>query len=122
MNEQTAVLQETMKGFEAELNRQGRTLSEMSSSLQVLVRLEQSHSHILDQLKSGSITMTGHEKRIQDLETKMPPLLEMRRWVVGGILAGIGMMGIALVKLVVVDTKSASLPQIIYVTPTVTTK
>lgn len=49
------------------------------------------------------------EKRLTALEIAMPPLQEMRRWVVAGILAGLGMMLLALVKMVLVD------PHVVYV-------
>lgn len=109
--------------FRSELGRQGDTLKAISDSLRILTRLEESHTHVLEQLKNGSMTMTDHERRLQDVEKTLPALIETRKWVIGGIIAGVSMIGIALMKLVIVDpaaaaaAKDSGRPQIIYVTP-----
>lgn len=89
-----------MQHMHEELVRQSKTLESISQSLQLLAKVEQSQIHINERLKDGGTKIGDHEKRLAELEAKMPGLVEVRRWVVGGILAGIGMMAIAVVKLV----------------------
>jgi hypothetical protein len=120
------LLDANMKHFESELKRHGDMLSSISQSLQTLARVEQSQVEIKDRLKEGSVKLTEHEKRIvlveaiipqvvsnaRDLgdvdkrliavETALPSLVETRRWVIAGILAGVAMIGVALIKLIFV--------------------
>lgn len=42
----------------------------------------------------------NQEERLRVIENDMPQLLETRKWVVGGIITGVGMMLVALLKLV----------------------
>jgi ABC-type uncharacterized transport system fused permease/ATPase subunit len=42
------------------------------------------------------------ELRVKDLELAMPGLKELRGWVIGGICSGVGMIGFAVFKLVLV--------------------
>lgn len=112
------IIQAGMVGLAKEQERQGETLKDIGRALEVLAKIEQAHSHVVDQLRSGSIRMTDHEDRIRKMEQQIPPLLELRRWVVTGILAGLSMMGVALMKLVIVDpARSAQPPQVIYMSP-----
>lgn len=94
-----------------ETKRNADALVSVSDSLRMLTSVEQQQRHILDSLKEGSIKMTDHEKRLQVVEQHLPALLEMRKWVVTGVLAGVGMMGAALVKLVIVDVPRFAYPQ-----------
>ena len=87
----------------AETKRNADAVVAINESLHVLTRLETAQTNVLDRLKEGSIRMTDHEKRIQTIEQRMPGLNELRSWVIGGVLAGVGMMGAALLKLVIID-------------------
>jgi hypothetical protein len=89
--------------IQEEFKRQGATLSGINQSLQVLARVEQSQVHISERLKEGSTKLSDHEIRLAKIESRMPGLAEMRRWVVGGILSGVAMIGVALVKLVIIS-------------------
>lgn len=87
----------------AETKRNADAVVAINESLHILTRLEQAQGNVLDSLRDGRIKMEQHERRLIDIEKEMPALKEARRWVVTGVLAGIGMMGLALVKLVLVD-------------------
>lgn len=87
----------------SETKRNADAVEQINQSLRVLTRLEQAHGTVLDKLKEGSMRMTDHEGRLLTIEKYMPGLLETRKWVVGGVLAGIAMIGGALFKLVILD-------------------
>ena len=87
----------------SETKRNADAVVAINESLHVLTRPETAQTNVLDRLKEGSVRMTDHERRIQLIEQCMPGLNELRSWVIGGVLAGVGMMGAALVKLVIVD-------------------
>jgi hypothetical protein len=118
-----AVLAVSLSHLRQQMSTLGGAVADIGTSLKILTRLEESHSHVLEQLKTGSITMTQHEKRLQMLETKIGPLEELRKWVIAGLLGGLAMMGVALVKMVLVDPVanankvSAAPPQVIYLQP-----
>jgi hypothetical protein len=78
------------------------SIESISASLQTLTKLEQGHANILDRLSVNSRDTHAHELRIREIELSMPGLKEMRRWVVTGVLSGIGMMALAMVKLVLI--------------------
>jgi hypothetical protein len=97
------VLDVNMQNIQRELARQGDTLQSINASLQALTKLEEGHKHVTEQLRAGSVTMAKHEDRIVKIETVLPPLVETRKWVIGGILTGVSMIGLATLKLVIVD-------------------
>ena len=94
------LIESSLSQMRAELTRQGDTLVGINESLRTLTRVEEAQVHIKDRLSEGSKKLTDHEQRLVAIEQQMPGLKEMRRWVIGGILAGVGMIGTALVKLV----------------------
>lgn len=104
----------------SETKRNADAVVAINETLHVLTRLEQGQGHVLESLKEGRITMSKHGDRLAEIEKHMPDLLkhherlakiephmpgliETRRWVVGGVIAGVSMICLALVKLVVLD-------------------
>lgn len=91
------------------------TLHSIVDKLQVLPAMQQAQQNIQVELQKGTALMADHEKRIQQVERDMPGLKELRRWVIGGVLAGLGMVGTALFKLVVIDVpRFGAPPAVIY--------
>lgn len=86
-----------------DLARMTTSIESISASLQTLAKLEQGHANILDRLSTNSRDTHAHELRIREIELQMPGLLEMRKWVVAGVVSGIGMMALAMVKLVLIS-------------------
>ncbi len=95
------LIESSLSQMRAEMTRQGDTLVGINESLRTLTRVEEAQIHIKERLSEGSKKLTDHEARLLVIEQQMPGLKELRRWVIGGILSGIGMIGIALVKLVI---------------------
>lgn len=77
-----------------------KKLDDLGQSMLLLARLEERHQSVTAQLLTGAQSMAAFETRLASVETKMPGLNEMRAWVIGGVLAGIGMIGTAVIKLV----------------------
>lgn len=88
----------------------------ISNSLERLVRLEERHIETRDALTRAFSAIDKHgealhsirlaipvnlEPRLRDLESNMPGLLEMRRWVVAGAMSVIGLMGCGVIGLVI---------------------
>lgn len=73
----------------------------ITDALQSLVRIEERQINTAEKLHTGAGKMGDHENRLRCIEKEMPGLVEQRKWVVGGVLTGLGMIGMALLKLVV---------------------
>lgn len=86
-----------------ETKRNADAVAAIGESLHVLTRLEESQGNVVEKLKEGSMRMSDHERRLQIVEQELPGLRELRKWVIAGVLAGVGMVGAALFKLVLVD-------------------
>lgn len=76
-------------------------LDAIGTSISLLVRIDERQVAIAERLQLGAATMQKHEERLSSIEAAMPGLKEMRTYVVAGVVAGAGMIGVALLKLVV---------------------
>lgn len=76
-------------------------LDSIGQSISLLVRIDERQVAISERLQMGAATTQKHEERIANIEAVMPGLKETRGWVIAGILAGVSMIGIAVLKLVV---------------------
>lgn len=98
-------LTETVDRLTETVGQQGQRfdskLDSIGQSISLLVRIDERQVAISERLQLGAITMQKHEERIAVMEAAMPGLKETRGWVIAGILAGISMIGIAVLKLVV---------------------
>ena len=94
------LLENNLANIRSEMARHGDALIGINESLRTLSRVEESQIAVKERLQEGSRKLTDHEERISRIEQEMPGLKELRRWVIGGILAGVGMMCVALINLV----------------------
>lgn len=85
-------VEKTVDGMDAKIDGLGL-------SLLLLARLEERQQGIAAALALNAATMVTTDRRISVIETKLPGLVEMRTWVISGLLAGVGMIGLALAKL-----------------------
>lgn len=116
---QVLVLHSKLENVQEELKRMGAAMSQISESLQILARLEQGHSGILERLRDGAARFKEQDARISAIEQTMPGLKELRVWVIGGVLGGASMLGVALLKLVLVDPQSQATSQQVVISATV---
>lgn len=86
------------------VDQQGRKLDSkldsISQSISLLVRIDERQIAIAERLQLGAATMQKHEDRLTTVEMAMPGLKELRSYVVTGIVAGVGMIAAAVLKLV----------------------
>lgn len=107
--------EESIKG-EARFTRMERKIDEVVNALQALIRIEERQVSINVRMQDYTIVSQDHERRLRTLENEspeemgkrlgaieqaMPGLIEMRKWVVMGVLSGIGLIGLGVVKLVI---------------------
>jgi len=60
-------------------------VSEIRDSLQALVRLEERHNETSRALSRAFDAIAALEKRTGDIEKELPPLIEMRKLIIGGV-------------------------------------
>lgn len=82
----------------------------MARSMEALVRLEEQQRDMrgavqraFDELKAESGKREELAREITNIKSELPGYRELRRWVIGGVLAGVGMMAAALISLLIVD-------------------
>ena len=78
-------------------------LDTVGEALVTLTRLEERHEQTSAALSRTFATLESQHAKIDALEREIPALVETRKWVVSGVVAGVGMVLAALVKTVVVD-------------------
>lgn len=116
MSEQRlAILEQRVDHIHNTVERTDSKVDGIAETLQSLARIEERQMSTTERLRQGAETFSDHEERLRKLEiampenlskrlsaieVKMPGLIESRRWVVMGVLAGVGMIGIAVVHLV----------------------
>lgn len=112
-----AVVEQENAHVKGVVNNMDQKLDKLIDAMSSLVRIEERQQATGDRLAIGAQTFQDHEsrlrkveqempenldKRLSAIEVAMPGLKESRTWVVLGILSGLGMMGAALAKLVLV--------------------
>jgi hypothetical protein len=115
-DDRLVILEQRMDHLGGTVMRVDDKLDSIASTLQSLVRIEE--RQISTNEKLGDVTKGAQDretrlraveaaipenldKRLVSIETKMPGLVESRKWVVMGVLAGIGMIGAAVVHTVI---------------------
>lgn len=97
-------LEDGIDRLEGAVVDQGRKLDNkldsISQSISLLVRIDERQVAIAERLQMGAATMQKHEDRLTTVEMAMPGLKELRSYVVMGIVAGVGMIAAAVLKLV----------------------
>lgn len=99
--ERVIVLEQRVSHVGESIERVEATVNSIAETLSSLVRIEERQVAINNKLAEGSVAMSLQDARIKAIELTMPGLSELRKWVIGGVLSGIGMIGAAVVHLVV---------------------
>lgn len=99
---------------EQRFNRIEGKLDDIGESLVILARIDERHINIAESLVKVVDTQNAHanrlaaiehsipnrlDERLGAIETSMPGLKETRGWVIGGILTGVSMIGLGVMKL-----------------------
>jgi hypothetical protein len=113
--ERIIVLEQQFQQLATAVPRIDGKLDDIHDALQSLVRIEERQIAINGRLSDGAQAIQDNIQRITALEiavpkklgerlvaieTKLPALIEMRTWVVLGILGGLGLMGTAVGSMV----------------------
>lgn len=95
-----SVMEYRISSLEGSVNEIKSAVKSIDASLQVLSRLEQRHAETRDGLERAFSELSDHETRVRLIETEIPTTKLIRGWVIAGVIGGVGMMGIAMLKLV----------------------
>lgn len=114
--ERIAAVEQRHARVEGVVDNMDQKLDKLIDAMSSLVRIEERQQATGDRLAMGAQTFQDHEarlrkievempenldKRLSSIEAKMPGLVESRKWVVMGLLGGTGMIGAALLALVI---------------------
>ncbi len=98
-----------LDGMQSDLGEMKTTLRELAASVARLAVIEEKQANTTAALERAfsavdEVQGDGKEldKRLRAIELALPGLVELRSWVIRGILAGLGMIGFAVFKLVTV--------------------
>lgn len=112
-----AAVEQRHAHVEGVVQNMDQKLDKLIDAMSSLVRIEERQQATGDRLAMGAQTFQDHEsrlrkvelavpdnldKRLSVIEIALPGLKELRKWVIMGVLGGLGMIGAALLKLVLV--------------------
>lgn len=115
MAERIAAVEQRHAHVEGVVTNMDAKIDKIIDAMTTLVRIEERQQSTGERLALGAQTFQDHEarirkvelevpggldKRLSAIEVEMPALKEGRKWIVMGVLGGLGMMGAALFKLV----------------------
>jgi hypothetical protein len=109
------VLQAYLSGVQNDVTDIKGTLIKLTEAVAGIERLETRQLALISDIESTRDVQSHLGERISKIEQLLPGLIELRKWVVGGMVAGVGMLLIAVASLVLyprnyVVLSSASLP------------
>lgn len=95
---------QTLAGTEAltqyRLTMIEKTLEQIADNLSKLASLEQKHLETREALERAFSTIEKHDGRLRVMETEMPTLTLVRGWIIMGVVGILGLLGVAVFKLV----------------------
>lgn len=94
------VLQAYLTTVQSDVSEIKGTLAKLTDAVTGIERLETRQIALVSEIEAARKSQSSFEQRIAAIEHDMPGLRELRKWVVGGMVTGIGMMLIAVASLV----------------------
>lgn len=94
------VLQAYLTTVQSDVSEIKGTLAKLTDAVTGIERLETRQIALVGEIEAARKSQSSFETRIASIEHQMPGLLELRKWVVGGMVTGIGMMLVAVASLV----------------------
>ncbi len=95
-----AVLDVRVTNLEKVVERVSSAVESIDESLKTLTRLDVKHDETRTGLGRAFISLEDHEKRMRLIEEEMPTVKLARGWVVAGVIGIVGMLGMAMLHLV----------------------
>jgi hypothetical protein len=80
---------------------QAKALVKISDSLQHMPVVQMQLGQVLEAMADGRNRMDELDRRLQHVERVMPGLVEVRKWIITGLLAGVALMCTAMLQAVV---------------------
>lgn len=105
------VLQAYLTTVQADVSEIKGTLAKLTDAVTGIERLETRQIALVSEIEAARKSQSSFESRIATIEHDMPGLRELRKWVVGGMISGIGMMLIAVASLVLYPRQYVVLTQ-----------
>ena len=99
--DQQSILEYRVASLEAVVREVKDAVKSIDTSLQTLARLEVHHAETRDGLARAFAEIQDHETRVRVIEGEMPTVKLIRNWVIGGVISSVGMIGAAVIHLVV---------------------
>lgn len=99
--EQEAMLEGRVMYLEKTVEEIRDAVRSIASSLQILTRLEAAHNETRNGVGRAFTAIEDHEKRLRAVEAEMPTVKLTRGWVITAATAIVGILGLALFRLVV---------------------
>lgn len=93
-------------------------VDKIADALTILTKIDAKHEAAAADIADNASYTRNVDARLQEIEKVIPQLMEVRGWIVRGVVAVIGMVGVALVGLVIV-TRTEPHPQFVPVPPAV---
>ena len=94
------VLQAYLSGVQNDVSEIKGTLAKLTEAITGIERLETRQLTFIADMEADRNKQANLEVRVAKIETILPGLIELRRWVVAGMIAGIGMMLVSVASLV----------------------
>lgn len=95
-----AVLDVRVTNLEKLVERVSTAVESIDESLKTLTRLDVKHDETRDGLGRAFVSLEDHEKRMRVIEAEMPTIKLGRGWLFAGVIGVIGLLGMAIVHLV----------------------
>jgi hypothetical protein len=105
------VLQAYLTTVQSDVTEIKGTLAKLTDAVTGIERLETRQISLVSEIEAARKSQSSFEGRISAIEHDMPGLRELRKWVVGGMVTGIGMMLIAVASLVLYPRQYVVLTQ-----------
>jgi len=105
------VLQAYLTNVQSDVSEIKGTLAKLTDAVTGIERLETRQIALVAEIEIARNNQSNFESRIAVIEHDMPGLRELRKWVVGGMVTGIGMMLIAVASLVLYPRQYVVLTQ-----------
>lgn len=100
---EVAVLTVKLDAVKEEVLGIKRSVDNLSAAMSMLVRLEESQRDVRNALDRAFTEIKVEREKVASLQAEMPGYRALRRWVIGSVAAGLGMLGIALFNVLIIQ-------------------
>lgn len=99
MSESSDLIEYRIANLEGAVSEIKLAVKSIDASLQVLARLEVHHAETRDSLSRVFADIEDKDRRLRVLEAEAPTTRLIQRWVVGGVIGVVSLVGIATITL-----------------------